>query len=386
MLRIVRQGGGFKLADDEEIVSAKVEMHIKYRRNIYDVYLSDNNEDRVLYARLGDVPEDTAINFKRDLNWSAYQQNISISLRNDLTLYSIKIDVGNWAEPFRTPEYITKFIEVLKRSENPYFDLKSISKDHVSIYTKFSDDLLRDKYVFEKINDDLNFLHKCYKSTISELMALSPDSMRALFSFPEYIRIPCKQYLIYFVQFLQDLGISTVSNMQEESGRVLFSVTPVDSVEALNKIREALTIYLSLPLGSITHDGGFAGKRLQEQIFNLQHSQDLAVREIRGLLLTQSEIIRGKNSSVSQKDSTIEQRDTNIEKITSKSIMLDSLENKEEYEKIFDGLEIGESKWLREKIGIKFNLAKSLKSLSGKLTGKDDGIISLNLEQPAGNK
>ena len=43
---------------------------------------------------------------------------------------------------------------------------------------------------------------------------------------------------------------------------------------------------------------------------------------------------------------------------------MDSLENKSEFEKVFDALESGESKELKEKPGIKFNPVKSLKSLS----------------------
>ncbi len=61
--------------------------------------------------------------------------------------------------------------------------------------------------------------------------------------------------------------------------------------------------------------------------------------------------------------------------------MMDSLENKEEFEKVFDGLEFGEIKILKDKLGIKLNPVTSLKSLGKKLSGGDEEITSLNLNE-----
>ena len=123
--------------------------------------------------------------------------------------------------------------------------------------------------------------------------------------------------------------------------------------------------------------------RLQQQIENLEHSQKMAVREIQlaeKVIMIQSDTIREKNTTILQKDSTIEQQSRIIEKISSESIMMDSLENREDFEQVFDGLEFGESKELKEKLGIKFNPITSLKSLGKKLSG-DDEITSLNLNE-----
>jgi len=122
---------------------------------------------------------------------------------------------------------------------------------------------------------------------------------------------------------------------------------------------------------------------LQQQVENLQHSQRMTEREIRSsereLRLAQT-IIENQDRVIVQKDTLIEQQNRVLEKITSKSIMMDSLENKAEFEKVFDGLEFGESKELKEKLGIKFNPITSLKSLGKKLSG-DDEITSLNLNE-----
>ncbi len=201
------------------------------------------------------------------------------------------------------------------------------------------------------------------------------NSLGINFDFPIELKVFCKQYLEYFAQFLQDLGINATSNLKEEAGKVLFSVTPTDDVEALDKIREALAVYLNLPASPIVYDESFAAMRLHQQIDNLQHSQKMAVREIRSaereLRLAQT-VIEHQDKIIVQKDSIIEQQNKVIEKIKSKSIMMDSLENKEELEELYDGLKIGESKFLWEYLGIKLNLVKVIKTAVKNTFGKVD--------------
>jgi hypothetical protein len=206
------------------------------------------------------------------------------------------------------------------------------------------------------------------------------SSIISAFNFPDEVKIPCEQYLLYFTQFLRDLGVNATSHLKHEAGNVLFSITPNDDNEALDKICEALAVYLNLPSSPIVYDESFKAMRLQQQIENLQHSQKMAARELQlteKLIIAQSEMIQEKNIIISQKDSIIEQQNKVIEKITSKSIMMDSLENKEELEEICEGLKIGESKFLKEQLGIHFNPAKVIKTGVNNLFGKGDEIISI---------
>lgn len=218
----------------------------------------------------------------------------------------------------------------------------------------------------------------------------SIKSVTGYFDFPENLKVPCEQYLLYFAQFLQDLGINATSNLKDEAGKVLFSVSPTDDNEALDKIREALAVYLNLPSSPIVYDDSFAAMRLQQQIENLQHSQRMTEREIRSsereLRLSQT-VIEHQDKIILQKDTIIEQQNKVIEKITSKSVMMDSLENKEELEKIYDGLEVGYSKWLYEKTGIKANPVKSVKTAVQNIIGKnDEAMIRLELNEQSKNE
>jgi hypothetical protein len=306
--------------------------------------------------------------------------------------FYIQPDIERWNNSFTFSEYKQNFLEGIK-PENilnelniyPNHNIQGIPiiyqyVNQIDIDGQFNigDETIADfidKYIYE--------IEKIDQEVYIHLLELNPAKVLVSeFLFPEQIKSSCEQYLIYFVKFLQDLGISANSNLKEEAGKVLFSVTPTDDIEALDKIREALALYLHLPESPIIYNESFAAMRLQQQIENLQHSQRMTEREIRSsereLRLAQT-VIEHQDKLILQKDTVIGQQNKIIEKITSTSIMMDSLENKEEFEKVFDGLEFGESKELKEKLGIKFNPVTSLKSLGKKISGRDEEITSLNL-------
>lgn len=74
---------------------------------------------------------------------------------------------------------------------------------------------------------------------------LDSDVLTTFFSFPESIKTACKQYLIYFAQFLMDLGIDAETEIEEKSNKTLFKVIPKNKGESLEKIKLALETYLN---------------------------------------------------------------------------------------------------------------------------------------------
>lgn len=62
----------------------------------------------------------------------------------------------------------------------------------------------------------------------------------------KYVRTIYKQYLIYFEQFLNDVGISSKMEIKDEINKILLSVQPEDKTIALKNIRDCLEIYLNL--------------------------------------------------------------------------------------------------------------------------------------------
>jgi DNA-binding response OmpR family regulator len=110
----------------------------------------------------------------------------------------------------------------------------------------------------------------------------SDDSVAVKFDFPEEVRVPCEQYLLYFGQFLRDLGVQATSDLSHEAGQVLFTVKPTDPRTALDKIRAALEVYLRLPTSPVsdpTHNE-IAVQRLEASVLRLQSDLRLASAEL----------------------------------------------------------------------------------------------------------
>ena len=116
--------------------------------------------------------------------------------------------------------------------------------------------------IFREVGDDT-------LSTLSKQGDLSTFIQR--FEFPEAVKTSCEQYLLYFTDFLKDVGIEASASLTEEAGSVLFSVTPADRDEALENIRTALALYLQLPNGSSANssqlmEANIAAQRLSAQV------------------------------------------------------------------------------------------------------------------------
>lgn len=89
-------------------------------------------------------------------------------------------------------------------------------------------------------------------------------------------------WVLYFGQFLRDLGVQSTSDLSHEAGQVLFTVTPTDSRTALNKVRAALNVYLRLPsspVGDASHDE-IPVQRLESTVLRLQGDLRLASAEL----------------------------------------------------------------------------------------------------------
>jgi len=349
----------------------------------YSLNIWDKNEFDYVLKNVSDNPRIIAIECPWYENW----QGIKISARVDFDLvfsglFRVSFD-NKWKWKFSPESYFTEFASLISDEfVDVVIDIEDAFISEIRIFTNESEDISLASGIFFKT---FSLINKFHSETVQRIEK-SPftNSILSSFMFPKNLKITCEQYLLYFAKFLYDLGINATSDLKEEAGKVLFSITPVDDVEALDKIREALSVYLKLPESPIIFDESFKSMRLQQQIENLQHSQRMAVRELQfneKLLAAQSDVLHEKNLTISQLQTVNEQQQKIIEKISSKSIMMDSVENKEELEELYEGLKVGESKWLKELTGIGLNPAKAIKTAVKNTFGKEDKKSILGLDE-----
>ncbi|WP_420127419.1 hypothetical protein [Longimicrobium sp.] len=118
------------------------------------------------------------------------------------------------------------------------------------------------------------------------------NTLVTLFNFPPSVDTACEQYLLYFVQFLRDMGIEADASIKHQAHQILFSVTPKDGAEALDRISEALEIYLRLPdspefAAQAPSYDDIAVQQLNANIFHLK-----------GQLAISSAVIQAKNAQI----------------------------------------------------------------------------------------
>jgi hypothetical protein len=298
---------------------------------------------------------------------------ISCSTKKQNVSFDIVPKLPFWSEPYSFADYQTEFHTNLEKQPISFFPSNNKYKEF-SMLCIFTTHEFSSKSIRENLSEHIKILTNVHVITKKKLkLNFYHSSIISVFNFPEGLKIPCEQYLLYFAQFLQDLGINATSNLKEEAGKVLFSVTPTDDIEALDKIREALAVYLNLPSSPIVYDESFAAMRLKAEIERFHHSQRMTQLELQST----GYALKLAHKSIEDLQMVNQLQKEHIERIKSPTVIIDSLENKDEFEKVFEGLEFGESKELKEKLGIKFNPAKLLKSL----LKSDDEIISLKINE-----
>ena len=113
------------------------------------------------------------------------------------------------------------------------------------------------------------------------IASVDKEAVLTYFQFPENIKTACKQYLIYFTQFIADLGINVDTEIKEELSHTLFKVTPQNIDEGLEKIRDALNVYLNAPGSkdfqiSVVDYNDISVKQWEANIYHLKSQLALA--------------------------------------------------------------------------------------------------------------
>lgn len=209
-----------------------------------------------------------------------------------------------WSKPWSYLQYLETFVDEVKRKSADGF---SILDDEAAsefrliggvnvVATEFDG-----KETIREISERLSAFVSCVNDTVERQLTanLNRGSLVTFFDFPPTVRVACEQYLQYFIQFLDDLGIEADSEISSNAGRVLFSVTPRSGEEALEAIQKALAAYIELPTN--TETGGydlvgsdFAVSQLRSNILHLQ-----------GQLMTAQAMHQLAQATIQAKDATI---------------------------------------------------------------------------------
>lgn len=299
--------------------------------------------------------------------WGMYREDSGATY----LLLTFFYDVESWRRLWSIREYDQAFRKIVElhgeehvkwlTDEASGFDLALTVPNRTSLMFKMSDLNTNFRDEVYRHSAELNRLHQL---TIQSLTAtLRSDSVVMHFDFPEEVRVPCEQYLLYFIQFLKDIGVEATAELEHQASEVLFAVTPTDKDEALDKIRAALNTYLHLAASPVNSASVLSTEiEVQRLSANIQHLQ--------GQLTLAHAVLQAK-------DATIQLQQTNIKRqrqIITGEIVLESMKDvsskPKDAEEVLGGLaEI--TKY--EGKGFNLNLPEAFRRLRQMFSEKKDG-------------
>ena len=235
------------------------------------------------------------------------------SLYIDTDLDEWNVNLWSWDKKFSFDKYNKEFNLQANLLGLNLVNSKDSNKIHKSSFFIIDIENLEEK-VGNFIERHKQYLSDIHNKTIEilEQSALKENSIKE-FDFPPDVRVVCEQYLQYFVNFLQDVGVKATANIEHDKlGRTLFKVQPENPKIALATIREALEIYLELPMSPLVDEENISDSKmliLRAEINTLKTRLDLAqIKQIetekRAYL--QSELIDAQKKILKEKDNQIQ--------------------------------------------------------------------------------
>lgn len=178
--------------------------------------------------------------------------------------FNVNPVLSKWSKPWSFLQYATALKSELESRKDSGYRMTSRDENFALRNSSFEsirlEDFDRDAPITEVIQQASAFIKDLNGAVERELTAnLNKNSLVTFFDFPPTVRVACEQYLQYFIQFLDDLGIEADSELSSDAGRVLFSVTPRSGEEALETIQNALSAYLELPKDTPMSGGEIIG-------------------------------------------------------------------------------------------------------------------------------
>ena len=250
-----------------------------------------------------DIPElanyFSRITYVEDTDNSQLATELSVHFANDDIEFAINIwfsfRVELWAKPYGIQTFCSIFrglVEGRKIDGVSYEQEDELGVNGFGIWVAITDQ----KQVLKHAVDSALSIFKDLKTSAeaTAIDALDRENLVTMFSFPDRFRVACKQYLVYFAQFLIDLGVEADTEIKDEGDQTLFKVIPQNKFEALETIREALNTYLNAP--------AITDLEVQEQFI----SQDVAVMQWQANIMHLKSQLMLANSAIQMKDATID--------------------------------------------------------------------------------
>jgi len=212
----------------------------------------------------------------------------------------------NWNHPWNINHFV---IEMKNTAEASSHGLDKVEIDIDSgdpgPYINFSFRRLDNSPLVGIINEYVSFIKETYENTKLVLeQGGHPQFLTAQFNFPSQYQAACEQYLMYFSEFLNDLGVETTSEITHSGTGVLFRVIPKRKRQALERIKEALATYLKLP--DVPIDSLEVSRQTDVQLQIIIHKYVSNIRHLQSQLALSQAVIKTQHVQINELERHLE--------------------------------------------------------------------------------
>lgn len=157
------------------------------------------------------------------------------------------IDSKHWKDPMNPILLIERIIEAHNNETNEITLIHERNDENfldLFFYFNFAKETNISE-AFKTVTEYLNKIqHEAYDSIHTQD---TTHKIMARFSFKPEFQSSCSRYILYFIEFLRDMGIEANSDLKKKGLETLFTIEPTSKDISLKNIKDALCIYLSLP-------------------------------------------------------------------------------------------------------------------------------------------
>jgi hypothetical protein len=243
MLHVFRMAGRLAPAINRVAIPASLK---RLQGDTFSVHVPDSELPCLATEVLADVAHDV-----HDIRTSRTCENWNVELRIERKAARWNMHVRStaqaapWLEQWPIREFLSDLVLFLAEGEGTVepisggYDLVRTARHRQPIVSLVSDAYADHERILREVR--------------KRLRATWPtNEVIVEFNFPPDLRATCEQYLLSFVDFLHDLGVDATADLEHRAQEVLFSIRPVDRMDALERIRVALSVYLRFPFALLT--------------------------------------------------------------------------------------------------------------------------------------
>lgn len=209
--------------------------------------------------------------------------------------YEIGIEFEKWDESFSILAFSNELADLTELDSNETIEYYRSDDDFVSNGFGFKFKNLNPSRTISSFTNETASLVKSLISAAKKNLKNKGNKVLIELKLEQEVRSPCEQYLMYFSQFLEDLGIQAKSEISHHDELTIFSVIPDNKEHALSVIADCLASYLSLST-------------------ELEVSNDMVVPKDIALMQLEANIMHLRSQLILV-NSIIEAKDTSIENL-----------------------------------------------------------------------